>query len=180
MESFEDTAWVTGVKRIWLMGPPGSGKSFMAEWISKNTNGVVLHIGERLRETFSTDWMLRQKNIMESTEVDVVVWQMVQDMMLQTQDSLLIVDAFPRNVVGAQRVPCTLGDRVVILNVEAELRATRIADSRYADRQLLADIVTRDYEEHFEEVVSILRERGAILQHMENNQEKTFEGGWVV
>lgn len=114
------------LKKIILLGPPGSGKGTQAKRLAETFGYVHLSTGDMLREEVKNNSELgrQAKSIMEKGELvpDELIVAMIQSR-LATKNGGVILDGFPRTVAQAEALDAMLSaagkaiDRALLVDV---------------------------------------------------------------
>ena len=126
---------------ILIMGPAGSGKGTMSDYIVKEFNIPHISTGDMLRENVKNQTLLgiQAKVLMDQGKLvpDDVVNAMVKERLLQDDcKNGFLMDGFPRTLNQAQaleEICATIGkpiDKVINLEVDFDALATRITGRR--------------------------------------------------
>ena len=126
---------------ILIMGPAGSGKGTMSDYIVKEFNIPHISTGDMLRENVKnqTPLGIQAKVLMDQGKLvpDDVVNAMVKERLLQDDcKNGFLMDGFPRTLNQAQaleEICATIGkpiDKVINLEVDFDALATRITGRR--------------------------------------------------
>ena len=126
---------------ILIMGPAGSGKGTMSDYIVKEFNIPHISTGDMLRENVKNQTLLgiQAKVLMDQGKLvpDDVVNAMVKERLLQDDcKNGFLMDGFPRTLNQAQaleEICATIGkpiDKVINLEVDFDALATRITSRR--------------------------------------------------
>ena len=126
---------------ILIMGPAGSGKGTMSDYIVKEFNIPHISTGDMLRENVKnqTPLGIQAKVLMDQGKLvpDDVVNAMVKERLLQDDcKNGFLMDGFPRTLNQAQaleEICATIGkpiDKVINLEVDLDALATRITGRR--------------------------------------------------
>ena len=126
---------------ILIMGPAGSGKCTMSDYIVKEFNIPHISTGDMLRENVKnqTPLGIQAKVLMDQGKLvpDDVVNAMVKERLLQDDcKNGFLMDGFPRTLNQAQaleEICATIGkpiDKVINLEVDFDALATRITGRR--------------------------------------------------
>ena len=126
---------------ILIMGPAGSGKGTMSDYIVKEFNIPHISTGDMLRENVKNQTQLgiQAKVLMDQGKLvpDDVVNAMVKERLLQDDcKNGFLMDGFPRTLNQAQaleEICATIGkpiDKVINLEVDFDALATRITGRR--------------------------------------------------
>lgn len=126
---------------ILIMGPAGSGKGTMSDYIVKEFNIPHISTGDMLRENVKnqTSLGIQAKVLMDQGKLvpDDVVNAMVKERLLQDDcKNGFLMDGFPRTLNQAQaleEICATIGkpiDKVINLEVDFDALATRITGRR--------------------------------------------------
>ena len=126
---------------ILIMGPAGSGKGTMSDYIVKEFNIPHISTGDMLRENVKNQTLLgiQAKVLMDQGKLvpDDVVNAMVKERLLQDDcKNGFLMDGFPRTLNQAQaleEICATIGkpiDKVINLEVDFDALASRITGRR--------------------------------------------------
>lgn len=127
------------MKKILLMGPPGSGKGTQASALTEKFGWPVVPAGDLLRAEIKNKTPLGQEiaALINKGHLvpDQTIIQMIEKKLAELADSpVVLIDGFPRTVGQAQALEDSgLGVQAVInLNIDTELLVERLSGRRIA------------------------------------------------
>jgi adenylate kinase len=162
---------------IVLIGPPGSGKSTIAEELSKELKLVVIATGKRLRQEIASgspigreiEPLLEQGHFAPDTLMD----QLMREWLAAVPaDSLVLLDGYPRSTRQAMGLESMLADTgqtlsmVIALEVNDEEVIHRLSGRRICEGGGEAFTLHADDAE----AVQRCRERGGTLTQRDDDQ----------
>ncbi len=132
---------MNNMKRLMIVGPPGSGKGTQAEKISQELKICHISTGDTLRESINkkTEFGIEAKSYMDKGELvpDNVVIRIVEEKLKTTECSNgFLLDGFPRTSAQAEALDEILQklnnnlDHVIVLNVKEEELFKRLVNRR--------------------------------------------------
>jgi len=144
------------MKKIVLLGPPGSGKGTQSKFLVEKFGFIQISTGDLLRDQVQKkdSSMGKQiKEIMESGELvpDKIVIQLIIDKINLYKEKNIIFDGFPRNINQAK----VLGESLEKISVSL-------------DKAIFIDV---DYEILKERIISRINESGVENKRSDDNIE---------
>jgi len=127
-----------------LFGPPGVGKGTQAELLSQKYKFLKFSMGDVLREEISLNSPLGnkvEKYLKQGILApDDIVFEVVEDFLLENQKENILFDGFPRNINQAVSLERTLAQMNLSVSIALELHISqeeiikRLVNRRYCPR----------------------------------------------
>jgi adenylate kinase len=175
------------VKRIVLLGAPGSGKGTLAQVVCKDRGIPQISTGDILREAVrtGTDLGVKAKAFMEAGDLvpDELILGMMEERLAQEDcASGYVLDGFPRNqdqAKGLDELATRVGNEVEIaayIDVPEEEVVTRICNRRSCPKcKAIYNLVTKPPE-----VDGVCDVDGEKLEHRSDDTEKVVRDRYQV
>ena len=172
------------MKKIVLLGPPGSGKGTQSKFLVKEFGFIQISTGELLRDQVQKKDSSMGKEIneiMKSGELvpDKIVIQLIIEKISLYKEKNIIFDGFPRNINQAkvldeslEKISVSL-DKAVFINVDYEVLKERIisrinesGDQNKRSDDNIQTLVKRIdvYKENTLPIVEYYREKGILKE----------------
>lgn len=130
--------------RILLFGPPGVGKGTQADLLFKKYNFTKFSTGDILREQVSLNTS-RRKRIEQflnrgSLVPDEVIFELMENFLLENKDTHILFDGFPRTLNQAQNLEKSLAqfdlsiEAALEMHLEEDEIVKRIINRRYCPK----------------------------------------------
>ncbi|KPK63856.1 hypothetical protein AMJ83_05250 [candidate division WOR_3 bacterium SM23_42] len=111
--------------RIILFGPPGVGKGTQAQLLASKYNMLRLSSGDLLREEVSlnsqvgrkVEQYLRKGHLVP----DDIIFEIVDNMLIENQDNDILFDGFPRNLAQARNLEKSLAQLDQTVDIAFEM-----------------------------------------------------------
>jgi len=172
------------MKKIVLLGPPGSGKGTQSKFLVKEFGFIQISTGELLRDQVQKKDSSMGKEIneiMKSGELvpDKIVIQLIIEKISLYKEKNIIFDGFPRNINQAKVLDESLEkifvslDKAVFINVDYEVLKERIisrinesGDQNKRSDDNIQTLVKRIdvYKENTLPIVEYYREKGILKE----------------
>lgn len=138
-EDIRDLMKQEGVKRLWMAGGPGSGKSHLCNVFAQYTGAMTLQVGMLLRAEYGEDFFIKNKeSAAVPEELDTKVMELVAKNIkgAEIAESQLIIDSLKHSRL-VEMVPGE-GDVVVMVETNMAVMRKRLQNAPMKRKQLWA------------------------------------------
>ena len=138
-EEIRDLMKEDGVKRLWMVGGPGSGKSHLCRVFAQYTGAMTLQVGLLLRAEYGEDFFIKNK---DSAAVPEELDEKVKELVAKNikgadlAGSQLIIDSLKHSRL-VEMVPGE-GDVVVLVETNMAVMRKRLQNAPMKRKQLWA------------------------------------------
>ena len=127
--------------RIILFGPPGVGKGTQAQLLASKYNMLRLSTGDLLREEVSLSSQVGRKveQYLKKGHLvpDDIMFEIVDNMLIENQENDILFDGFPRNLAQARNLEKSLAQLSQAIDIALEMHL--------AEEEIIERLVNRRY-----------------------------------
>lgn len=162
-----------------VMGAPGSGKTTLCEYLSKQTGWILLSPSKMIKEEIGLKTLLGcylENNWNHESQTSVLLNMLNRNISLYSEHTSFIIDGHPRNEFEAKNVGEISQFRpLLVLDIITSLeQSKKIAKKRKRENETEESINIRysTYEKENEKIITILKEYNIYVPFIQRFQER--------
>jgi len=178
---------------IFILGPPGAGKSTLGALLTENFPVQHISVGDLLRRIIKNDTthpqagalasMLNKQELIDAKVLVPILRNALEELESREQGrKVMLVDGFPRNLAQRREFEEAFAEPILVLffncpkEIAKQRYLTRSLEGREADDEAMFEKRYKEYVQENEEIAREYRERGLLVEvDTGNGMEESWE-----